>query len=50
MASNNTKLDCLIKLQEKISEKLDQEKQKEIIPEKLGKDTLELNKAKTWLE
>ena len=50
MASNNTKLDCLIKLQEKISEKLDQEKQKEIIPEKLGKDTLELNKAKTGLE
>ena len=50
MAENNTKLDCLIRLQEKISEKLDQEKQKEIIPEKLGKDTAELNKAKAALE
>ena len=50
MAENNTKLDCLIRLQEKISEKLDQEKQKEIIPEKLGRDTAELNKAKAALE
>ena len=50
MAENNTKLDCLIRLQEKITEKLDQEKQKEIIPEKLGRDTAELNKAKAALE
>lgn len=50
MADNNTKLNCLISLQEKIAEKLNQEKQKETIPEKLGKDTAELNKAKAGLE
>ena len=37
MAENNTKLDCLIRLQEKISEKL-------------GRDTAELNRAKAGLE
>lgn len=50
MAENNTKLECLINLQTKITEKLQEETKKETIPEKLGKDSAELNKANAALD